>query len=334
MWSTPTVRRKTKIVCTIGMMSCLVKSKTEDSVKCEVVDGGELSKTIQQRLSLYQGVRPIYMQFSDDAEETFENALGLLQADQRVLLLPASIIYPESKILEWFHYQSRGSFIDVKLPPLCLNCNFLCFALCVVVAFPNPDSQYNHLDSKYHGSSEVTYDCYVKSKDGNRRVESNLFGYPRFSGKPNPLIEMHYGGPDYMKSNHVIIGFGFHFFRELCDNEFSFQFNVENVGFTLYSKHDKGPFKVEMCGVHLISGLHLETSDESEEKDEPHLEEFDEEDESHLEESYEDLKNPMRKMNHILKNPVRTEFDEEDESYLEEFDEEDEPHPKRLKHIE
>ncbi|TXG71051.1 hypothetical protein EZV62_005986 [Acer yangbiense] len=36
-------------------------------------------KTIQQRLSLYQGVCPIYMQFSDDAEETFENALGLLQ---------------------------------------------------------------------------------------------------------------------------------------------------------------------------------------------------------------------------------------------------------------
>ncbi|KAK1575275.1 hypothetical protein Q3G72_003998 [Acer saccharum] len=191
MWSTPTVRRKTKIVCTIGMMSFLVKSKTEDSVKCEVVDGGELrsrrhlnvrgksatlpsitekdwddikfgvdnkvdfyavsfvkdaqvvhelknylkscnadiqnhmgemfayhatmmsntlgtsivvftktgfmaillshyrpsdtifaftnDKTIQQRLSLYQGVCPIYMQFSDDAEETFENALGLLQ---------------------------------------------------------------------------------------------------------------------------------------------------------------------------------------------------------------------------------------------------------------
>ncbi|KAK1577743.1 hypothetical protein Q3G72_024439 [Acer saccharum] len=35
-------------------------------------------KTIQQRLSLYQGVCPIYMQFSDYAEETFENALGLL----------------------------------------------------------------------------------------------------------------------------------------------------------------------------------------------------------------------------------------------------------------
>ncbi|TXG71058.1 hypothetical protein EZV62_005993 [Acer yangbiense] len=50
----------------------------------------------------------------------------------------------------------------------------------------------------------------------------------------------------------------------------------------------------------LVANLHLETSDESKEKDEPHLEESDEGDESHLEESYE----------------------------------EDEPHPKRLKHIE
>ncbi|GFY81871.1 plastidic pyruvate kinase beta subunit 1 [Actinidia rufa] len=36
-------------------------------------------KRIQQRLALYQGICPIYMQFSDDAEETFENALEVLQ---------------------------------------------------------------------------------------------------------------------------------------------------------------------------------------------------------------------------------------------------------------
>ncbi|GKU95718.1 hypothetical protein SLEP1_g9040 [Rubroshorea leprosula] len=33
---------------------------------------------IKQRLALYQGVMPIYMQFSDDAEETFSRALKLL----------------------------------------------------------------------------------------------------------------------------------------------------------------------------------------------------------------------------------------------------------------
>ncbi|PPR87941.1 hypothetical protein GOBAR_AA32749 [Gossypium barbadense] len=33
---------------------------------------------IKQRLALYQGVIPIYMQFSDDAEETFSRALKLL----------------------------------------------------------------------------------------------------------------------------------------------------------------------------------------------------------------------------------------------------------------
>lgn len=36
-------------------------------------------KTIQQRLALYQGVCPIYMEFLDDAEETFTKALSLLQ---------------------------------------------------------------------------------------------------------------------------------------------------------------------------------------------------------------------------------------------------------------
>jgi hypothetical protein len=33
---------------------------------------------IKQRLVLYRGVMPIYMQFSDDAEETFSRALRLL----------------------------------------------------------------------------------------------------------------------------------------------------------------------------------------------------------------------------------------------------------------
>ncbi|KAI9161903.1 hypothetical protein LWI28_021849 [Acer negundo] len=143
--------------------------------------------------------------------------------------------------------------------------------------------QCNH-PSFDHRYSNVTYICNVKSKDGNRRVESNLFGFPQYHGKPCLLLKVPYCGPDHMKSNHVIIGFGYYFFREFCDDEFSFQF--EGCG-------------VEMCGVHLMSGLELETYDESEEKDEPHLEESDEKDESHLEESYEG----------------------------------DEPHPKRLKHI-
>eukprot|EP00249_Psilotum_nudum_P021283 c28049_g1_i3 orf=342-2216(+) len=36
-------------------------------------------KKVQQRLALYQGVRPVYMPFSDDAEETFSSAISLLQ---------------------------------------------------------------------------------------------------------------------------------------------------------------------------------------------------------------------------------------------------------------
>ncbi|KAL6526979.1 putative protein kinase YGL059W [Orobanche gracilis] len=36
-------------------------------------------KRVQQRLALYQGICPIHMEFSNDAEETFAKALGLLQ---------------------------------------------------------------------------------------------------------------------------------------------------------------------------------------------------------------------------------------------------------------
>ncbi|KAL9690544.1 hypothetical protein QQ045_010946 [Rhodiola kirilowii] len=36
-------------------------------------------KRTQQRLALYQGVCPIYIEFSDDAEETFNNAVALMQ---------------------------------------------------------------------------------------------------------------------------------------------------------------------------------------------------------------------------------------------------------------
>lgn len=36
-------------------------------------------KRVQQRLALYQGVCPVYMEFSDDSEETFTRALDFLQ---------------------------------------------------------------------------------------------------------------------------------------------------------------------------------------------------------------------------------------------------------------
>nr|GEW04686.1 plastidial pyruvate kinase 2 [Tanacetum cinerariifolium] len=36
-------------------------------------------KRVQQKLALYQGVCPIYMKFSDDAEATFANALTVLK---------------------------------------------------------------------------------------------------------------------------------------------------------------------------------------------------------------------------------------------------------------
>ncbi|TXG67931.1 hypothetical protein EZV62_009206 [Acer yangbiense] len=214
-------------------------------------------------------------------------------------------VLPESEIPECFNIRNNGSSIYVNLPPDCSNYNFLCFALCVVLRILDPDNQgdqHRDCESRY---LEVTYDCNIKSKDGDRRVE--LF---ESFGNPASLFWVHYSGPDCIRSNHVIIGCGFRFFRELCDNEFSFQFYVtDRKGSNI--EH----CKVEKCAVHLMFGLHLETYDEGEEEDGPRLEESDEEDEPR----------PMR---------LNDECEEVDGPHLEEFDEEDEPHPKRLKHIE
>ncbi|TXG67430.1 hypothetical protein EZV62_008705 [Acer yangbiense] len=196
--------------------------------------------------------------------------------------------YPGCEIPEFFNIRSNGSSINVNLPPDWSNYNFLCFALCVVVPFDR--------ESSY---SKVNYECSIISKDGDRRVE--LY---RTFGSPCSLFWFPYFGPDYIRSNHVIIGFGFHLFREFCDNEFSFQFYVTN----------KKRSNIEKCAVRLMFSLHLETSDECEEVDGPHLEESDEEDEPR----------PMR---------LNDEFEEENE-HLEESDEEDEPHPMGLKHME
>ncbi|KAL5776095.1 hypothetical protein ACOSP7_009021 [Xanthoceras sorbifolium] len=215
---------------------------------------------------------------------------------------PISICYPESEIPKWFTFQSRGSFIDVKLPLNWFNNNILSFALCVVVAIP--DHQCDHHGDYYGKYANVVYECNVKSKEGHGRVESNAFGslYSSF-GKPYSLFRVPYPGPHCIRSNHVIIGFGYHFFRNLCDNQFSFRFYVQDE-----NELNIEYCKVEKCGVHLMFGQDLEKSDESKEEDEPHPEESNEEDEPYLEES-----------------------DEEDEPYLEESDEEDEPYPKKPK---
>ncbi|TXG67438.1 hypothetical protein EZV62_008713 [Acer yangbiense] len=215
--------------------------------------------------------------------------------------LAVRMCYPGSEIPECFNIRSSGSSINVNLPPDCSNYNFLCFALCLVLRIPDPDHQC--LPLKLHLSA--TYECNIKSKDGDRRVE--LFGPLE---NPDFLFWDHYYGHDYIRSNHVIIGFGFRFFRELCDNEFSFQFYVKNeIGSNIEQ------CKLEKCAVRLMFGLHLETSDECEEENGPHHEEFNEKAEPH----------PMR---------LNDECEEESEQHLEESDDEDEPHPKRLKHME
>ncbi|KAI9159994.1 hypothetical protein LWI28_004070 [Acer negundo] len=163
----------------------------------------------------------------------------------------ASICYPENDIPKWFSFRNTGSFIDVKLPPYWFNYNFICLALSVVVTISDPDHQCDHQGDYYNRYSNVNYEVIVKSKDGDRcfgpAVASSLFPVPYF-------------GPDYIMSNHVIIGFGYRFFRELCDDEFFFRFYVKDK-----NESNLKHIKVVKCGVHLMFGLNLETSGDDDE---------------------------------------------------------------------
>ncbi|KAI9159843.1 hypothetical protein LWI28_002417 [Acer negundo] len=168
---------------------------------------------------------------------------------------PASICYPENDIPKWFSFRSTGSFINMKLPSHWLNYNFLCFALSVVVMTSDPNHQCDHqgdYDNKY---LNVNCEGIVKSKDGDQCCDRMNVFRGSYS-----LFRVPYCGLDYIRSKHVIIGFGYRFFRELCDDEFSFQFYVEDE-----NKSNIEKIKVVKCGVHLIFGIHLETSG-----DEPH----------------------------------------------------------------
>ncbi|KAI9161844.1 hypothetical protein LWI28_021229 [Acer negundo] len=127
-----------------------------------------------------------------------------------------------------------------------------------------PNHQSDLQGDYYNKYSNVSYEVSVKSKDGDRCFDRiNMSGEDLYS-----LFEVPYCGPDYIKSNHVIIGFGYSFFRELCDDEFSFRFYVKKM-----NESNIEHIKVVKCGVHLMFGKHDETSgDEPQPKRLKHIE--------------------------------------------------------------
>lgn len=62
---------------------------------------------VKQRLILYHGVMPIYMQFSNDAEETFSRALNLLLVRENSLCI---IIFAEGQLCLLLHINSYFAF--------------------------------------------------------------------------------------------------------------------------------------------------------------------------------------------------------------------------------
>ncbi len=72
---------------------------------------GLCSKRVQSRLALYHGVRSLYIPFSDDAEETFCEALAILQ----VLILP--LLQCCGYLVEYFRFCSNcnAAFVLAKI---------------------------------------------------------------------------------------------------------------------------------------------------------------------------------------------------------------------------
>ena len=118
----------------------------------------------------------------------------------------------------------------MNLPPHWINCNFVCFALSAVVAIPQHQ----------HGNSKFKFRCEIISEDGD-------------VGRTDFLFSVSYRGPDYIRSSHIIIGFGFLFLRKICGNELSFRFFVKKDPWRIHPKN----CKVEKCGVHFMLAKHL-----------------------------------------------------------------------------
>lgn len=65
----------------MNLICCISSVSTYANLPIEwpLSTGGYVRERVRQRLSLYQGVCPIYMQFSDGAEKSFAEALSFLQ---------------------------------------------------------------------------------------------------------------------------------------------------------------------------------------------------------------------------------------------------------------
>ena len=76
---------------------------------------------IKQRLALYQGAMPIYMQFSDDAEETFARALKLLLVGDSSIYLVSTRGWAssETNIFKYFPcFRARVCWWKDRMLPL------------------------------------------------------------------------------------------------------------------------------------------------------------------------------------------------------------------------
>ncbi|KAL5776094.1 hypothetical protein ACOSP7_009020 [Xanthoceras sorbifolium] len=145
-----------------------------------------------------------------------------------------SICYPGSEIPEWFSFQSTESFITLELQPGWFNNNFVGFAVCTVVAFREHEND--------GLGCSVCCDYGFKCQDGHwHEASCGMFGWG--DG---------FGGPSYVRSDHVFMGYDFQINPNNsglgCSyNEVSIKFYLENNNFEKLECCE-----VTKCGVRLL----------------------------------------------------------------------------------
>ncbi|TXG68456.1 hypothetical protein EZV62_003391 [Acer yangbiense] len=141
----------------------------------------------------------------------------------------AELIYPGNEIPKWFDIQCTGSVIHAELQPDWFNHNFVCFALCAVVAFEDhPDADC------YKDNIGIFCECFLESKDGNDSSVFELFS----------LGDVYINQP-----THVFMGLDLTLYpceSLYYDNEVVFKFSLEENFDPIED------VKVEKCGVRLM----------------------------------------------------------------------------------
>ncbi|XP_031280366.1 disease resistance-like protein DSC1 [Pistacia vera] len=165
--------------------------------------------------------------------ENVKDALAKIHFKEFYQAVRATICFPGNDIPEWFNFQSTRSSITLELPPGWISENFLGFAMCVVLSFPD-----HHIVGK---DFYVRCECKTKTKDGElKTIFGHLYAWDMFYG----------GSPDYVKSDHVFLTWEPRDVWKAIDDCYVELHDIDKATFEFLVEDFE--CEVKKCGMHLL----------------------------------------------------------------------------------